>query len=183
MGRRSVRLVAERADSDGRRYGRCIRAQTDVSVRRDGIRGRLGGCGFAVNIRELVIARAVQGFGAAFLVPGSLSIISASFAEKAAWPSDWHMVGLHVDRNSRGTGCGRMVHRTCVVALGVFHECAARGDRYRAFGLAGSGKQDETESHIDWIGALLVTAGLAGVTYGFIESANRGWKSRRFGER
>jgi MFS family permease len=40
------------------------------------------GCGLAANIRELVIARAVQGFGAAFLVPGSLSIISASFSEE-----------------------------------------------------------------------------------------------------
>src|SRR6202163_4258812 len=40
------------------------------------------GCGFAPNIRQLVIARSVQGLGAAFLVPGSLSIISASFAER-----------------------------------------------------------------------------------------------------
>ncbi len=37
------------------------------------------GCGLASSIRELVIARSVQGLGAAFLVPGSLSIISASF--------------------------------------------------------------------------------------------------------
>ena len=42
----------------------------------------------ATNIRELVIARAVQGFGAAFLVPGSLSIISASSAKsKRGGPS------------------------------------------------------------------------------------------------
>src|SRR5215469_6621362 len=39
------------------------------------------GCGLAANIRGLVIARAVQGFGAAFLVPGSLSIISACFSD------------------------------------------------------------------------------------------------------
>jgi MFS family permease len=32
-------------------------------------------------------------------------------------------------------------------------------------------------SSIDWVGALIVTAGLAGVTYGFIESSNRGWKN------
>src|SRR3984893_8102329 len=38
-------------------------------------------CGFASNIQELIIARSVQGLGAAFLVPGSLSIISASFDE------------------------------------------------------------------------------------------------------
>src|SRR5579862_9486291 len=40
------------------------------------------GCGLAQNIRQLVLARAVQGLGAAFLVPGSLSIISASFPEQ-----------------------------------------------------------------------------------------------------
>ena len=39
-------------------------------------------CGIATSIRELVIARSVQGIGAALLVPGSLSIISASFDEK-----------------------------------------------------------------------------------------------------
>src|SRR3954464_6932288 len=38
-------------------------------------------CGLAMSIRELVIARSVQGIGAALLVPGSLSIISASFDE------------------------------------------------------------------------------------------------------
>src|SRR5438445_5899702 len=31
-----------------------------------------GACGFAGNIRQLIVARAVQGFGAALLVPGSL---------------------------------------------------------------------------------------------------------------
>ena len=40
------------------------------------------GCGLASNIQQLLIARSVQGVGAAFLVPGSLSIISASFDEK-----------------------------------------------------------------------------------------------------
>lgn len=39
-------------------------------------------CGLAANIQQLVIARSVQGVGAAFLVPGSLSLISASFDEK-----------------------------------------------------------------------------------------------------
>src|ERR1700680_3921135 len=38
-------------------------------------------CGLAPTIRQLIIARAVQGMGAAFLVPGSLAIISASFDE------------------------------------------------------------------------------------------------------
>src|SRR5438552_5433878 len=40
-------------------------------------------CGLSVNIGQLVIARSIQGIGAAFLVPGSLAIISASFDEKS----------------------------------------------------------------------------------------------------
>ena len=38
-------------------------------------------CGFASSIGQLIAARAAQGFGAALLVPGSLAIISSSFAE------------------------------------------------------------------------------------------------------
>src|SRR3989441_9564532 len=36
-------------------------------------------CGLAASTRALIVARAVQGVGAAFLVPGSLAIISATF--------------------------------------------------------------------------------------------------------
>ena len=38
-------------------------------------------CGLASSIQQLIAARAIQGIGAAFLVPGSLALISASFAE------------------------------------------------------------------------------------------------------
>ena len=41
------------------------------------------GCGFASNIGQLILARSVQGVGAALLVPGSLAIISTSFDEKS----------------------------------------------------------------------------------------------------
>ena len=40
------------------------------------------GCGFSSNLQQLLIARGVQGVGAAFLVPGSLAIISASSTKK-----------------------------------------------------------------------------------------------------
>ena len=41
------------------------------------------GCGLASNINQLIIARSIQGVGAAFLVPGSLTIISTSFDENS----------------------------------------------------------------------------------------------------
>src|SRR6266852_494326 len=39
-------------------------------------------CGLAPSINQLIAARAIQGIGGALLVPGSLAIISASFAKE-----------------------------------------------------------------------------------------------------
>src|SRR3989454_4319366 len=41
------------------------------------------GCGFSSSIKSLLVWRSVQGIAAAFLVPGSLAIISASFDEES----------------------------------------------------------------------------------------------------
>src|SRR5260221_9214976 len=40
-------------------------------------------CGFAQNIHQLILARCLQGIGAALLVPGSLAIISTFFDEES----------------------------------------------------------------------------------------------------
>ena len=40
-------------------------------------------CGVSSNIHQLIVARSIQGIGAALLVPGSLAIISVSFDEKS----------------------------------------------------------------------------------------------------
>jgi EmrB/QacA subfamily drug resistance transporter len=39
-------------------------------------------CGLAPNIRQLIVARGLQGIGGALLVPGSLALISANFCQK-----------------------------------------------------------------------------------------------------
>src|ERR1700722_10948311 len=42
-----------------------------------------GACGLSQDIHQLIVARSIQGVGAALLVPGSLAIISTSFDEKS----------------------------------------------------------------------------------------------------
>ncbi len=135
------------------------------------------GCGLAANIRELVIARAVQGFGAAFLVPGSLSIISASFSESKRGRAIGTWSGFTSITAAAGPVLGGWLIENAswrwafllnvplavaVIALSFWRVPESKG---------------ETKTHVDLVGALLVAAGLTGVTYGFIESASRGWTS------
>jgi EmrB/QacA subfamily drug resistance transporter len=135
------------------------------------------GCGLAANIRELVIARAVQGFGAAFLVPGSLSIISASFSEKKRGRAIGTWSGFTSIATAGGPVLGGWLIEHASWRWVFFINMPLAATVIVLSLLRVPESKDETASSIDWIGAVIVTAGLAGVTYGFIESANGGWKS------
>ena len=132
-------------------------------------------CGLASSIHQLVIARSVQGVGAAFLVPGSLSIISASFDEKTRG----HAIGTWSGFTAITTALGPVLggwlieHASwrwaffinvplaaAVIAISLQHIPESRNAGAR---------------HVDWLGALVATLGLAGLVYGFIESTNLGW--------
>jgi EmrB/QacA subfamily drug resistance transporter len=132
-------------------------------------------CGFASNIQQLVIARSVQGIGAAFLVPGSLSIISSCF-----------------DENSRGQAIGTWSAFTAITsALGpvlggwLIEHASWRWAFFINIPLAAAviaislrhipESRNATAGRVDWLGALVATVGLGGVVYGFIESTSLGW--------
>jgi EmrB/QacA subfamily drug resistance transporter len=134
-------------------------------------------CGVAPSIQQLVIARAIQGVGAAFLVPGSLSIISASFSEKERGRAIGTWSGFTAITTAMGPILGRWLTEhaswrwvffinvlvaAVVIVFSVLRVPESRMDGHRS---------------VDWTGALIVTAGLAGITYGFIESAELGWSN------
>src|ERR1700688_3585794 len=68
-------------------------------------------CGLAPNIRQLIVARGLQGIGGALLVPGSLALISANFPREGAGSRDWDLVGLHRDHGCDRSRTRWMVHR------------------------------------------------------------------------
>jgi len=132
-------------------------------------------CGFASNIQQLVIARSVQGIGAAFLVPGSLSIISASFDEKTRGQAIGTWSGFTAITTAVGPVLGGWLieHASwrwaffinvpvaaAVIAISLRHIPESRNAIAR---------------HVDWLGALVATVGLGGVVYGLIESISLGW--------
>lgn len=133
-------------------------------------------CGFAGSVRALIVARALQGIGAALLVPGSLAIISASFAEHdrgkaiGTWSGATAITaalgpvvgGWLIDHLSwRAVFFINLPLAVVVIALSLRHVTDSRNA--------------EAKGRLDWPGALLVTLGLGGIVYGLIESSNVGW--------
>ncbi len=126
-------------------------------------------CGFAPSVNFLIAFRMVQGLGGALMIPGSLSLISASFSAK-----------------ERGKAIGTWSAFTTVVTVGGPIIGGALGDvglwRYIFFinipiGLVSifilwfkvKESQDEDLDHsLDYPGAITTVIGLALLTFGFL---------------
>src|SRR5713226_1532412 len=135
------------------------------------------GCGAASNIHLLIIARSIQGVGAALLVPGSLAIISSSFDEQSRGQAIGTWSGFTAITTAIGPVLGgwlvehaswrwvffiNLPLAAAVIVISIWRIPESR--RARA-------------GRIDWFGALVATAGLGGLIVGFIESVNLGWRN------
>jgi EmrB/QacA subfamily drug resistance transporter len=132
-------------------------------------------CGLASNIQQLVIARSVQGIGAAFLVPGSLSIISANFDEKTRGQAIGTWSGFTAITTAVGPVLGGWLiqHASWRWAFFINVPLAAAVITISLWRIPES--RNAAAGHVDWSGALVATVGLGGVVYGFIESTSLGW--------
>jgi len=128
-------------------------------------------CGLALNIRQLIAARALQGLGAALLVPGSLAIISNSFREEDRGRAIGTWSGFSAITAAIGPVLGGWIVEhiswravffinlplalvVTMISLRHVPETSAR-----------------TKTSLDLLGAVLVAAGLGALVYGLIESA------------
>ena len=134
------------------------------------------GCGLSSSISQLIVARSFQGIGAAFLVPSSLAIISASFDEKSRGRAIGTWSGFTAITAALGPVLGGWLIEhaswhwvflinvpiaTAVIAISLWHVPESRSP---------------TPQKTDWLGASVATVGLGGIVFGFVESANLGWR-------
>jgi EmrB/QacA subfamily drug resistance transporter len=132
-------------------------------------------CGFAANIHQLIAGRALQGFGAALLVPGSLAIISNSFSEQERGRA----IGTWSGFSAITAGIGP------VVGGWLIEHVSWRAVFFINLPLAlfvilislrhVSENSDEESKRVDWLGANLAAAGLGALVYGLIESSRLGF--------
>jgi EmrB/QacA subfamily drug resistance transporter len=134
-------------------------------------------CGFAGSIQQLIIARAVQGIGAAFLVPGSLSLISASFDESKRGRA----IGTWSGFTSITTAIGPLLggwlieHLSWRWAFFINLFLAAVVVVVTLWSVPES--KSAKAGSIDWRGAIAATIALCTLVFGFVESSNLGWRS------
>jgi EmrB/QacA subfamily drug resistance transporter len=132
-------------------------------------------CGLAPDPGQLIVARAVQGIGGALFVPGSLAIITATFA----YEERGRAIGTWAGATTIATVIGPLLGGWLVEHLSwrwVFFinvPIAAAVLVIVAFRFPES-RDESSLGRIDWPGAALATVGLGGLVYGLIESGSRG---------
>ena len=126
-------------------------------------------CGMAPSSTQLIIARALQGAGAAMLVPGSLAIIAATFPK---------------EERGRAIGTWSSLTSLAIIAGPLLGGVLVQTISWRAVFLINApialvvlwivwrhmpADKTSNDGAIDWIGTALVTVGLGGLAFAFIE--------------
>jgi len=127
-------------------------------------------CGLATSMRALIVARAIQGVGAAFLVPGSLAIISATFddAERGRAIGTWS--GFSAITSAIGPVVGGwLIEHVSWRAIFFLNVPLAAVVVVLSLRFMSESRDDSRSSRVDWTGAVLAVLGLGGIVYGFLE--------------
>jgi EmrB/QacA subfamily drug resistance transporter len=127
-------------------------------------------CGIATSTRMLIIGRALQGIGAAFLVPGSLAIISATFddAERGRAIGTWS--GFSAITTAIGPVLGGwLVEHVSWRAVFFLNIPLAVMVLVLSLRFMKESRDPSRTSQIDWAGAALAVLGLGGTVLGFLE--------------
>src|SRR5262249_37177479 len=137
------------------------------------------GCGLSQSAASLIAARAVQGIGAALMMPGSLAIVSASF------PRDrqGHGIGLWSSFTGMSTALAPALGGWLINTLS-WHAAFLINLPLAAISLAITLRhvpesRQELRRRLDVIGMLLVIVGLGALTYGLIRAGESGFGDLR----
>lgn len=135
-------------------------------------------CGLAVNIYQLIAARALQGFGAAFLAPGSLAIISSSFSEDQRGRAIGTWSGFSAITTAIGPVMGGWLieHASWRAVFFINIPLAVLVIIISLWRVPESA--DPESAGLDWLGAALAALGLGALIYGLIESSRLGFNDR-----
>jgi EmrB/QacA subfamily drug resistance transporter len=132
-------------------------------------------CGLSPNVAQLIIARALQGIGAALLIPCSLAIIGASFPEADRGRAIGTWAGFSAIAAAVGPLLGGwIVDHITWRAIFLINPFLALPAIWIALRHVPESYDPEALPGIDWLGSLLAFGGLGSVAFGLIALPDRG---------
>lgn len=132
-------------------------------------------CGLAPNTTILILARVVQGIGGALMIPGSLAIITALFrSDERGKAVGWWSTFSTVTTIGGPILGGYLANAGLWRAVFFINIPLAALALYALVRHVPENKDDSASPELDIPGALLVMIGLAGLTYGSIETGRIG---------
>lgn len=133
-------------------------------------------CGAAPTTATLILARALQGLAAALLVPGSLAMISASFAEEDRSEAIGAWAGLTGVASAVGPLLGGwLVGAASWRLVFLINPPIAAVAAVVALRRVPETRDDTSGRRVDLPGAVIAAVALGGITYALIEGPVRAW--------
>jgi EmrB/QacA subfamily drug resistance transporter len=135
-------------------------------------------CGFSPDIFQLILARGIQGIGAAMLVPGSLALISANFSQEKRGRA----IGSWSGFTSIAAGIGPVLGGWLAESISwrwifFINIPLSIAVLVVSWLFVPESRDESTRGRVDWLGAGLATIGLGGEDYGLIESDSQGFRT------
>ena len=134
-------------------------------------------CGLAPDVRVLIGARALQGVGAALLVPGSLALIAASFPQDERGRAIGTWSGFSAMTAALGPALGGWLIDHLSWRWAFFLNLPIALASLTLLFLYVPESKSPSQEKLDVPGALLATLGLGGLVYGLIESSRLGFRA------
>ena len=127
-------------------------------------------CGVATSPHVLIVGRALQGIGAAFLVPGSLAIISATFgeAERGRAIGTWSGFSAITAAIGPVTG-GWLIEHVSWRAVFFLNVPLAAIVLLLSLRFMDESRDPSRRARVDWNGATLAVLGLGGIVFALLE--------------
>ncbi len=134
-------------------------------------------CGVAPDLPQLISARAVQGAGAALLIPCSLAIIGATFdeAERGKAIGTWAGSSAVASAIAPMLG-GLIVDHFSWRWIFLINPLIALPTIWIAYRHVPESRDPDAKRGLDWRGTILVLSGLGGLAYGLIALPSSGWR-------
>lgn len=127
-------------------------------------------CGIATSPTALIVGRSLQGVGAAFLVPGSLAIISATFDSKTRGRAIGTWSGFSAITTAIGPVAGGwLVEHVSWRAAFFLNAPFAVVVLFLSWKFMDESRDETRGRQIDWAGAALAVVGFGGLVFGLLE--------------